>query len=318
MKKTVYSLIALAALIVSCTAEKDFDQNFSGEVGELRLSVFSQDLVTRATEEGLDAYNENTIANYWYYIAADAAGANIITSGYVADGQPVTINMKQFEAQIPANRKCYVYIFANVPRTYTSDKTDINGNAITCTNLLLDKNGANYTITGNEKLSDLASLSLVSSFFDDYLDSRGRTGINGNIHADNEFVMWTPKYQKITLTGQAQTERIGLERVAAKVCLDLSIVKTIRQYQTSSTGADTYVKTWDAEYDKIQAYFLWASSYGNMDGEAVKYNPSAAAVAPSKYFMNYPRYAMFNTGYADGTLIPEIGEGNKTYDIWSL
>ncbi len=308
MKKAyIFLILTLAVMTASCTREMVFRRGGDVRSADIRLSVFSLDPQTRATETGdsLYKYNENKIHDYWYYITSDAAGTSILASGYSADGADVSLVADDLLASLTDNT-CYVYVFANVPKSSTSDKTDYSGNPIQREDLLLDAAGNEYTMTGEETFADLQALCVSSSFYDDYKDSRNRTGINGNIHTDNHFVMLSKAPQEIVLEEGDNTVSVGLARVASKVSLALDVVKEIDQFTHSTDGSETYEKTWIAQYDKIQIYLMWVSKYGDVKGTPIHYSQSTSGGGTSQYFFSYPRYSMFDTGKAGGTLIPTV------------
>lgn len=279
-------MVLLAALAaVSCTRENWKEMPLAGNAAHaIDLGVqTAASPVVRATVDGDNDYNENTVYHIDYYIFNEDPTTNsyaeAITFGrisYVADGiRPVD------ETTAKANAKRV--ILDNL--VDSGDLTDDSGWVFAIANLP-EQPYFDYPVT----LGDLQGIVLENAAF----VQCDNNNLEGFVRKDNRFVM-ASDVVAFTLTQRVATSVIApLKRVAAKIQLNLNIVDELEQVLSASN-----TKHWVSQYDKVQIYLQDAIQYGTLGGTPLSYT-DVAEDDPSRFFTS-PRYAMFSDGTTPGT-----------------
>ena len=265
MKKIVlYTAVLLTAITTSCSRINLYETTPAEYTG-IRLEPVCAELSTKATIPGDDAYNENVIDRFHYFIYSDAEGTVLLTKGISSEGSPVDLILDDYADSFTDN-KGYVYVIANLPE--------------------------DMELPASPTVAALQELSFTSAFY----TGEAR---NGKVNPDNRFVMVSKSGpQEFSLTAKIPTEvKAELKRVAAKIAFTIDVVKQVQQEVTTPDGHSAYLKTWDAQIDQLQIYLLWAAKDGSINGVPLKYSEELKSS-----FYTTPRYAMFDSGDASGSV----------------
>ena len=316
MKKTfIYILLtAVAAFAVSCAREQlDLNRGIPSDNTAITLKPVVLGSVTRAaTEPGDDDYNENTISSYYWFIFSDAAGTDLMLSGYQASSDPVTIPLDDVLGSSDDEVTAYAYVIANLPEKPSESQTGdaewfeyVAASGSTpakikhVTRIGSDENTHSYDCTLAAlktiefgKNTPVVNNAIVAGQSEFYTYTSATTGVP----APEKFVMRTSEgttgaTQSFTVAPKTLVEvTAGLKRVASKIILDLKVAQEVKQTSTNpTTGLEDYTKTWIADMDHIQIYMLWGSTHGNLAGSPVTYSTTNQ----DWFYFASPRYAMF-------------------------
>lgn len=309
MKRIViYFSAALSLLAVSCTRiEPDPREPGNGTGLAIDLGVLSADAVpTKADKSGVSDLNENKIYTLDYFLYKVNPSTNTSTDAFLAgrlvfDGiEPTTDALAEANAQVidldayynleDENKNCYAYVIANLPDSFTwTDGTLYSG-----------------TTAVGTTWADLQAIEVVAGFKESLTE--------GKFKAQDSFVMTGLNSQ--TLSGKgADLLIVDLSRVAAKITLDLDVVKLFDKYEYNTMGSFSYRGSYFPNIDKIQVYLSYVDETGVISG------------APSAYdnnFITYTRNAYVPT-VTDSTYVSKViarddegniitdGSGNPTY-----
>ena len=158
----------------------------------LELRLVCTDPVVKSTP-GEDAYNENTLDHIDYFVYAAAAGetclkhARVLGSELVDNSFKVALKELIDAGSLTDGGKCYVYVVANWPATFS----------------------------GTESIAALQALTVTSNDFD------------VNASSTHRFVMDSETAVEASVTSTGSTATVNLYRLAAKLTIQVKIPESI-------------------------------------------------------------------------------------------
>ena len=158
----------------------------------LELRLVCTDPVVKSTP-GEDAYNENTLDHIDYFVYAAAAGetclkhARVLSSAMVDNSFTVALKDLIDAGSLTDGGKCYVYVVANWPATFS----------------------------GTESIAALQALTVTSTDFD------------VNASSSHRFVMDSESAVEASVTSSGSTATVNLYRLAAKLTMQVKIPESI-------------------------------------------------------------------------------------------
>lgn len=191
-----------------------------GGAGDLTFVLRASDLETRATVEGDDNYNENTITSVDYFFFSDAEGTTIIKEGK-ATASTLSFNTDD-DGNEGLKNTFYAYFLVNYPGI---DHTKTGADAWTLAKLLALPVGP----------TDFKAESLPDFVMDSY-DAGIASG------TENGLLLMTPVQDN-----EVRNETVNLSRVAVKLVLKVNIAKSV-----PGNGDEV----WTPEVDQFKAYFV--------------------------------------------------------------
>lgn len=248
-QNTILCTLALMAL-ASCSGVDEFDGGEPG-VGEytINLSVFCQAPETKADAAGVAAYNENKLDYVdWFVFKSDADTDDALVSGRdTPSGAANTVKTLSLESWVRSldTRNFYVYAVANYPTT-----------------LAADHDAMPKTLSGLKALSHTASFNHQDKFSVEGKQSSFimRGGLDVTL-ADGD--------RKST-----KTVNVPLQRLAAKVSVDLNVAPAIDEMNTLPDGSQAYVQTWYPDVESIEVYLSFANASSTLEGTPIEYDMS--------------------------------------------
>lgn len=131
--KKVLSYIAVALLFILSSCSLDPIDGPARDGVTLKLTLNSVDMKTKATEAGVDAYNENAITKLdcFFYTsesndeqpAVDLTGVDFTLNGNVAE---VSVSSADINKLFSSNKSVYVYVVANASISYSEGSMSVN------------------------------------------------------------------------------------------------------------------------------------------------------------------------------------------------
>lgn len=264
----------MALTVVSCVEPLAPQPGLRDGAFGINLSVVCKSPDTKATKPGEDQYNENALNRIDWFVfkdgteAAIAHGRIIGSNGVVAS---TTVSLDEF-ADPASGISGKVYVIANLPATRF--KHDDAKGILQSTD-----GGTTWGTAGALTRTALEALEVVASF--DALDA-------GKFKKQDEFVMRGETPFALTPAATTQTVTAPLDRLAAKVTMQLSVVPAIDEIITMPNGDYLYTKTWYPELDKINVYLSYADNHAKI---AAAPEDSEDSQAQSSGFFTYNRYA---------------------------
>lgn len=140
MKKIFFSILAIAGLISLSSCDNDLDFFSKSEGVRMILKTDSAELITRATEEGVDALNENKIQTIHYYFFDITDGSYVydntqtVNKSGEADIALSGINETKFDEIFSSRTSLNVLVVVNATTpagTSTTTKDAIKATAVT-------------------------------------------------------------------------------------------------------------------------------------------------------------------------------------------
>ena len=175
----------------------------------LELRLVCTDPVVKSTP-GEDAYNENTLDHIDYFVYAAAAGetclkhARVLGSELVDNSFKVALKELIDAGSLTDGGKCYVYVVANWPATFS----------------------------GTESIAALQALTVTSTDFD------------VNASSSHRFVMDSESAVEASVTSSGSTATVNLYRLAAKLTMQVKIPESIlsgeKTYRPDLTSLQVY------------------------------------------------------------------------------
>ena len=264
----------MALTVVSCVEPLAPQPGLRDGAFGINLSVVCKSPDTKAPKPGEDQYNENALNRIDWFVfkdgteAAIAHGRIIGSNGVVAS---TTVSLDEF-ADPASGISGKVYVIANLPATRF--KHDDAKGILQSTD-----GGTTWGTDGALTRKALEVLEVVASF--DALDA-------GKFKKQDEFVMRGETTFALTPAATTQTVTAPLDRLAAKVTMQLSVVPAIDEIITMPNGDYLYTKTWYPELDKINVYLSYADNHATI---AATPEDSEDSQAQSSGFFTYNRYA---------------------------
>lgn len=264
----------MALTVVSCVEPLAPQPGLRDGAFGINLSVVCKAPDTKATKPGEDQYNENALNRIDWFVfkdgteAAIAHGRIIGSNGVVAS---TTVSLDEF-ADPASGISGKVYVIANLPATRF--KHDDAKGILQSTD-----GGTTWGTAGALTRTALEALAVVASF--DALDA-------GKFKKQDEFVMRGETPFALTPAATTQTVTAPLDRLAAKVTMQLSVVPAIDEIITMPNGDYLYTKTWYPELDKINVYLSYADNHATIAADP---EDSEDSQAQSSGFFTYNRYA---------------------------
>ena len=315
----IYLSAALSLLAVSCTRiEPDPQEPGNGTGLAIDLGVLSADIVrTKAATEkpGVSNLNENKVYTLDYFLFKVNPSTNTSAEAFLAGRlefgtngiEPTTDELAEENAQVidldayynldDENKNCYAYVIANLPDSFTwTDGKLYSGTT-----------AVGSGTDGAIKWTDLQAIEVVASFKES-LDG-------GKFKPQKSFVM-TGLNNK-TLTGKgADLLIVDLSRVAAKITLDLNVVKLYDKYEYNTTSGDyAYKGSYFPNIDKIQVYLTYVDESGVLSGTADEYDNTFITYTRNAYIPTVDDSTFKNRVLArddEGNIIID-SSGNPTY-----
>lgn len=269
----------------------------------LDLSVRSIQVDTKAGSAvdslGIENLNENRLLHIDWFIFPTAAASDqskpAVLHGRVSwtEGEhdnatskflAKSVRMDEYINLEGCGRTGYVFVIANLPDMYThvpdekADNSAVGGIQYTV---------AEETVTVNT-LAGLKALALTTNFDNYHLTGGPSEYTTATFDPQESFVMKSELRWFEIADGATNVEvETPLERVAAKISLDISLATAIDEIKASMAGRDTtgveYVQTWYPETDKIQIYLSYANKNSTVEGTPESYTSSR--------FFTYNRYS---------------------------
>ena len=246
--------MGMALLTAGCATEEDFVYDVVDDAPQLTLTLTMQDaqIVTRATEEGVDDLNENKIESVDVFLYKQ--GDNPAT----ADATVVkSVNVSTMPIDIRLGYRELTSLFNNID-TYDA-ATEVKPKVFVVVNRPAGTSLPQHTTT-----ADLAALQVECASFGQstYVDNEDPSKGSVNVIPTN-FVMGSSELAEATLTdddvyGERRriTATVSVRRAAAKVTLNLSkIVQTAYSYDEKNDPEHTTpTDTWHPlrEYTRVE------------------------------------------------------------------
>ena len=236
MKKSLYILSILClVLMTSCNQELIGDDTaINTESGTITLTLQSIDAQTRATQQGVDALNENLITSVHYFFYPKDGTTTNTEKEPAKSGQATNLNkqgthiinvsasedeIKNVLFKYPYN-DCDVYVIVNLPSEF-----EYNGTSYTSLDALPDR-----------KLSTLKKIAVATSFESKLTqDAFVMEGLNVATIIDRNKVL-------------AAKGTIPVDRVAAKISVS---VKVREQIDLLATVEEISGNEWKSEPEKM-------------------------------------------------------------------
>ena len=180
------ALLFVTAAVAACDVQLEPTTLRENSI-ELRL--ICADPAVKATEAGDDTYKENTIEHIDYFIYATRTGACLLHNRVVNPGTSCTVSLKNLVSggSLSDGGKCYVYVVANWPDTFT----------------------------GSETVAQLQVKSVVSNNFD------------VAVAANHRFVMDSEEALEADVERAGSSLNVDLYRLAAKLTMKVNIPASI-------------------------------------------------------------------------------------------
>lgn len=180
------ALLFVTAAVAACDVQLE-PTTLREDSIELRL--ICADPAVKATEAGDDTYKENTIEHIDYFIYATRTGACLLHNRVVNPGTSCTVSLKNLVSggSLSDGGKCYVYVVANWPDTFT----------------------------GSETVAQLQVKSVVSNNFD------------VAVAANHRFVMDCEEAVEADVSRTGSAVDVDLYRLAAKLTMKVNIPASI-------------------------------------------------------------------------------------------
>lgn len=131
--KKVLSYIAVALLFILSSCSLDSIEGPARNGVTLRLTLNSADMKTKATEAGVDAYNENAITKLdCFFYTSDSnddqpavalTGVDFTLTGNVAE---ISVSSADINTLFSSNASVYVYVVANASISYSEGNKSVN------------------------------------------------------------------------------------------------------------------------------------------------------------------------------------------------
>ncbi len=303
MKKAIiYMVLVVAASFVAVTCVNPLDNPQSPVDGKTVVNLVPVCDVMSTKVEADNTYNENLIADYyWFIYNSNAETAEPIKFGHKNGSGPEAVSLDGLVDPNATSFTGYLYMIANLPSEYTyDDERGIlkNGTPVglTVTAMTAIDFGVDMP-RGSEMPSSYNADGAFSEF---YRYTSATTGYPD----PKKFVMRTPSPLEFMVNANTpRTVEASLERVAVKIILDLNVAKIVTQNHTQN-GAEVYFKTWEADIEHIQVYMLWGSTHGNLAGRQLRYGETN--VNANWFYSASPRYAMYVGPKGGGNYISAI------------
>jgi hypothetical protein len=240
--KKIFTIVALAALTISCNNLLEPADVALGDGNTLDLSAWCVSSQTRADSEDNDnEYNENALVSIDYFIYtknstySSAAVAHDRWTLSTTEKASKVVSMGAYQAQYGVEG--HVFMVANLPEG---------------------------TVTGNESVTALRALPVPETNFK-------QTGSDNKFKAQDSFVMISEDWVDFTLS---QTETVSvsvpLSRRAAKISIEINIAKWYNEiHYTDKTQEGTYKQTWYPNIRDIQVYMQNFTNEGTLDGTPI-------------------------------------------------
>jgi len=288
MKKIfTYSFIALAALVVSvsCTRRELVEDGDLGEGFFLTVKC-SESVVTKATKDGEDDYNENSInkIDYFLYTAGDNSKAIIhgteVNDKTVKNKQTITVytNDGDISELFPTSTPCEAFVIVNYPE----DISDIE----------------------DTSLENLQSMVFSTTWDND-----------GAFKVPDEFVMsgYTKNVKLKSRTKTLAAEgTVDVERIASKIQMQVTVAESVEVTSSTISSTDyTYtVETWEPMVSAdnlagLKTYMVNAVYDGMVSGDAIdsptvfKYGQRSATGTTSGTWRAYTTDSEGTSSYTD-------------------
>ncbi|MBR3449845.1 MAG: hypothetical protein IKH24_03285 [Bacteroidales bacterium] len=180
------ALLFVTAAVAACDVQLE-PTTLQEDSIELRL--ICADPAVKATEAGDDTYKENTIEHIDYFIYATRSGACLLHNRVINPGTSCTVSLKNLVSggSLSDGGKCYVYVVANWPDTFT----------------------------GSETVAQLQVKSVVSNNFD------------VAVAANHRFVMDCEEAVEADVSRTGSAVDVDLYRLAAKLTMKVNIPASI-------------------------------------------------------------------------------------------
>ena len=180
------ALLFVTAAVAACDVQLE-PTTLREDSIELRL--ICADPAVKATEAGEDAYKENTIEHIDYFIYASPTGECLLHNRVVNPGSSCSVSLKTLVSggSLSDGGKCYVYVVANWPDTFT----------------------------GTETVAQLQVKSVVSNNFD------------VAVAANHRFVMDSEEALEANVARAGSSLTVDLYRLAAKLTMKVNIPASI-------------------------------------------------------------------------------------------
>lgn len=299
-KSMILAAVAVAAIVtaISCVRELDSPKPVLGDQTAIRITPVCAGVGTKATTPGDDYYHENTITDYyWFIFNSNADSSKPLVLGYVSGNSSEEILLDDY---FPEGGTGYVYVVANLP---VKPASPVEGDEwyefVASTKTIKHwvqgqsaaTNDLTYSVTST--LANLKTMSFGKRMPTTYPNSSEfykYTSATTGLPNPQKFVMRTKDPVSFSLQ-QKQVVNVtaGLERVAAKIILDIRVTKEVEQYETTTEGIERYKMTWLSDMSQIQVYMLWGSTHGDLNGTKNSYSEEHK----DWFYSASPRYAMY-------------------------
>ena len=321
----ILAAIALVAavLTVSCVRELDVPKKATqGDQTAVRITPVCASLGTKATTPGDDDYHENTIKDYyWFIFNSNADSSKPLLLGHVTGNAAEDILLDEY---FPEGGAGYVYVVANLPVKPASPAVgdewyEYDSSLHTLKHWIRNESGNTNDLTYSvaSTLASLKSMTFGKSMPTTYPNSSefyNYTSATTGLPAPQQFVMRTVDPVPFTLREKQVVDvTAGIERVAAKIILDIHVAKEVEQFETTTEGVERYKMTWLSDMSQIQVYMLWGSTHGDLKGTRSHYSDDHR----DWFYSASPRYAMFKN--PDGGQVSATGvvSGSVPADSYS-
>ena len=237
----VFAILMAALTAVSCVQPIEPGITSGDGVHQLNLTASCLSPTTKAYPDGETSLNENKIEHIDWFIFRDTTSGKPWASGRVdytskSDGMTeftvTSLNMDQYMTSY-SDGKGYVLTVANYPAE------------------------EGHNVFNNRTFSEIRQMDLVTEELGNLAD--------GTFTPLNSFVM-SSYAEPFTLVERTPvTVNAKLNRLAAKISLNISIVPYIDEIKAYVSGLDTtrieYIQTWYPEVASIRAYLAYANEH---------------------------------------------------------
>ena len=244
MRKSIQNIVFVAialCLAAACTQtmEPVVPQQGNGDYS-VSLSVFCLPPGTKADIAGEDAYNENVLDYVdWFVFLSDTDTGDALVSGRdVPSGANNTLKTVCLDNWCtPSQRSFYVYAVANMPG-------------------VSDHSAMPTTLAG------LKALEVTASF-----NNLPFTAQSSFVMRGGATVTFVDTDRKV-----AKSLAVSLQRLAAKLSMNLSVAPAIDELNTLPDGSQVYIKTWYPEVDAVDPYIVFLNASSTIEGTPITYD----------------------------------------------
>ncbi|MBQ9397795.1 MAG: hypothetical protein IJU08_04800 [Bacteroidales bacterium] len=253
MKKTTYyyifALLLAALTVCSCVQPLDPDLRAGTGANQLNLTVSCQAPSTKAYPDGETDLNENRIDHVDWFIFRDTteslpwkSGRQTFTgkSDGTTEFSVTSLNMDAYQA-LYSDGKGYVLTIANYPAE------------------------EGHSVFSGRTFSEIRQMDFVTQAMEEDLGVNDRTK---HFVPLANFVMSSYATAFTLVERTPVTVNAKLQRLAAKISLDISIVPYIDEIKAYISGIDTtrieYIQTWYPDVSNIRAYMTYANKHATL------------------------------------------------------